>query len=58
LWSGQLGTNQNPSNIYKFQTDYIDNGTKVVNVVLTGQAGLVDGTLEIADIYEESKSDN
>ena len=58
LWSGQLGINQNPRNVYNFQTDYLDKGTVVVNVALTGPAGLIDGTLEIADIYEESEAGN
>lgn len=53
LWSGQLGTNQNPLNKNEFDTDYQDVGTKVVNVVLIGPAGIVGGTIEIADIYNK-----
>lgn len=53
LWSGQLGTNQNPFNEYEFETSYQDLGTKVVNVVLVDSSGIVDATIEIADIYEE-----
>lgn len=51
LWSGQLGDNQAPFNEDTFQTSYPDLGTKVVNVVLVGPSGAVDGTIEIADIY-------
>ena len=55
LWSGQLGSNQNPFNEYEFETSYQDLGTKVVNVVLVGPSGVVDGTIEMADIYKEAE---
>ena len=53
LWSGQLGENQNPFNQFEFETNYSEVGTKVVNVVLVGSTGAVDGTIEMADIYNE-----
>lgn len=58
LWSGQLGNNQNPFNQFEFETSYSDLGTKVVNVVLVGPSGAVDGTIEMADIYKESNKLN
>ncbi|NQU19366.1 hypothetical protein HQ550_04340, partial [bacterium] len=57
LWSGQLGSNQNPFNEYQFETSYQDLGTKVVNVVLVGSSGVVDGTIEMADVYAESNKE-
>jgi len=57
LWSGQLGSNQNPFNEYQFETSYQDLGTKVVNVVLVGSSGVVDGTIEMADVYAESSKE-
>jgi len=57
LWSGQLGNNQNPFNELEFQTRYEDIGTKVVNVALVSPAGIVDGTIEITDIYQEVKEE-
>ena len=57
LWSGQLGSNQNPFNEYQFETSYQDLGTKVVNVVLVGPSGVVDGTIEMADVYAESNKE-
>ncbi|MDD5006320.1 MAG: hypothetical protein PHS93_07505 [Candidatus Omnitrophica bacterium] len=53
LWSGQLGTNQNPLNDYKFETKYKDPGTKVVNVVLVAPSSAISGTIEMANIYNE-----
>ncbi|MFH1622865.1 MAG: tetratricopeptide repeat protein [Candidatus Omnitrophota bacterium] len=53
LWSGQLGSNQNPFNELEFDTSYEELGTKVINVVLVDPSGPVDGTIEIADIYEQ-----
>jgi tetratricopeptide (TPR) repeat protein len=54
LWSGNLGSNQNPFNSYEFDTSYNDDvGTKVVNVVLVGQSGIEGGTIEMADIYQK-----
>ena len=52
LWSGQLGDNQNPFNQSEFETSYSDVGAKVVNVVLVGPEGAVDGTIEMADIHK------
>lgn len=52
LWSGELGTNKNPLNASEFDTSYYDIGTKVVGVVLVGPDGVVDGTLEMADVYQ------
>ena len=57
LWSGQLGSNQNPFNEYQFETSYQDLGTKVVNVVLVGPSGVVDGTIEMADVYAKSNKE-
>ena len=55
LWSGQLGSNQNPFNEFKFETNYKNTGTKVVNVVLIGPSGIVDGTVEMANVYVEGR---
>jgi hypothetical protein len=53
LWSGELGSNQNPFNKYEFDTSYSNLGTKVVNVVLVGPTGVVAGTIDMADIYSK-----
>jgi tetratricopeptide (TPR) repeat protein len=50
LWSGDLGSNQEPSNKDQFVTSYQEPGIKIINVVLADLTKTTSSTLEIVDI--------
>ena len=50
LWSGDLGDAKPTTGETQFSTKYLHAGTKVINLVATSSAGIIDRTLDMVDV--------
>lgn len=53
VWSGQLGTNNAPSNSSEIETGFPEAGTNNIQVVLVDPAGIAGAAFEIVDVLQE-----
>ncbi len=51
LWSGHLGNNKPTNEQISFATQYIQTGTKEINLVVVSATGIIDRNIELADVY-------
>ncbi len=51
LWSGDLGSNKPSPDQAAFNTAYLDTGTEVINLVVISPSGIIERSLDLADVY-------